>query len=158
MRRIVAAAVLGVVFSAGAVVGPIVERITTVRAQQPGGSTVTQTFPNRRYNQGTDTIGPVSIPVGATALKVRATRDAWPDIGGEVFSVLMQISFDGGNTWMDWGGFGAYGGDVHGRDGSIVPESYCNVGLPDSQNPQRQLRGTVTVNRALNTAITVEIQ
>lgn len=116
------------------------------------------TFPNRRYNQGTDSIGPVAIQLGASRLQVRATRDAWPSTGGEVFSVLMQISLDGGNTWQDWGGFGAFGGDIRHRDGSIAPESTFSIQLPDTQNPQRQLRGTVTVNRALNTAITVDVQ
>lgn len=157
MRRIAAAAVLGVMFGAGAVIGPVIDRATKVTAQT-GGSTATTTFPNRRYNQGTDTIGPIQIPVGATSLQVKATRDAWTDIGGEIFTVLMRISLDGGNTWIDWGGFGAAGGDLIRRDGSIAPESTFSIQLPDTQNPLRQLRGIVTVNRALNTAITVNIQ
>lgn len=118
----------------------------------------TTTFPNRRYNQGTDTFGPVNVPVGAVQLTMRATRDAWPEIGSEVVQIIAQLSFDGGNTWIDWGGFGAFGGDIHQRDGSIAAESTFNIQLPDTQNPQRQLRGRVTVNRALNTAITVNIQ
>lgn len=128
-----------------------------VRAQD-NPPVATTTFPNRRYNQGTDTFGPVSVPVGASRLTMRATRDNWPDIGSEVIQIIAQLSFDGGNTWIDWGGFGAYGGDARQRDGSIAAESTFGIQLPDTQNPQRQLRGRVTVNRALDTAITVTVQ
>lgn len=157
VKRVATAALLGLVFSAGAVIGPVIDRSTKVTAQTPSG-TVVNTFPNRRYNQGTDTIGPVTVPVGTSIVTVRATRDAWPDIGGEVVRLIVQLSFDGGNTWMDWGGFGAEGGDVIRRDGSIAPESSQSLHLPDEQNPLRQLRGLITVNRALSTAITVEIK
>lgn len=158
MKRILSAVLLGVMFSAGAVIGPMVDRSTRVSAQGGTNPVATTTFPNRRYNQGVDTFGPVAVPVGASQLTLKATRDAWPQIGSEIIQVIAQMSFDGGNTWIDWGGFGAYGGDAIQRDGSIAPESTFNIALPDSQNPQRQLRGRVTVNRALNTAITVTVQ
>lgn len=139
-------------FSAGAVIGPAIEWRASAQGTVPVATT---TFPNRRYNQGVDTFGPVSIPVGATKLTLRATRDGWPDTGAEVIQIMARLSLNGGNTWVDWAGFGTYGGDARQRDGSIAAESTMVIDLPDPQNPQRQLRGVITIQRALNTAITV---
>jgi hypothetical protein len=115
------------------------------------------TFPNRRYNQGTETIGPVGLPVNATRAEVRLTRSAWPDIGSPVLSIQLEISLDGGLSWGPFVGAEMNGGDILARDGSIMAESTIVATLPDETNPARQVRGVITLNRALNSAITLAI-
>jgi hypothetical protein len=96
----------------------------------------------------------VLIPDGAHELKVRLSRDSWPDTGEQVVQVLVELSFDDGKSWQPWIGFGAHGGDIRKADGLASSESTVYSMLPEGIS--RLARVTADYKTGLMTGVTVE--
>ena len=67
----------------------------------------------------------------------------------------LELSLDGGVTWVFWGGAGTKGGLLLSPKALPVTESTLSVELPQPDNPDRQIRGQVTVDEAVTTALTL---
>lgn len=59
-----------------------------------------------------------SVPEGASRVGITAERNAWPDTGYQVISCWVDISHDGGESWILAIEFGAHGGNSVYPDGS----------------------------------------
>ena len=113
---------------------------------------------SRSYAAGTRTVGPRDIPQGYTTLTATLTRESWPDTGSDVVTVRVDISYDGGATWiLNHVGFTASGGNLTNRQGQATTESRVIVPIPEPTSTTRQLRITVTNAVTLTTGITVDI-
>ena len=85
------------------------------------------------------------VPVGFTELTalVDVSNHTNPARG---WSVAMEASFDGGLTWIPWGGAArSQGGVALNKLGNPVTECGVKVDLLDPNNPLRRLRGAVTI-------------
>jgi len=111
-------------------------------------TTRTVAIPLGEYPTGIQTFGPMNIGNNVDALQFEfarctiATPDIWPDAATKL-QYDQEVSFDGGNTWIYAGGFGANGGIHVRRDGTEAPISSFLVAVPAGQG--RQLRATVTI-------------
>jgi hypothetical protein len=115
----------------------------------------TQTFtilPQGTYPVGTRTLPAANVPQGAISATLALSRAQWLDPAVKV-SARFELSVDGGVTWSPdpsgqsvwpWGNFPLTfesEGDPSGRGTSNV-----NGDLGDPTNPNRKIRGTVTIS------------
>lgn len=154
-QQVITIGVAAVMFGVGTSVGPLF----TASAQLMPTTTLT-TVPNQRYARGSHSFGPIGIPAGAEHVTIALTRENWPDIGGDVVGVLTEASYDGGNTWTTLVGFTTRGGELRLLNGAIAPVSSVTGTLDALALPptMRQVRGLVTVERAIDSAITITVQ
>jgi hypothetical protein len=78
-----------------------------------------------------------------------------------------DLSLDGGVTWVDMGGAGLdlskAGFTVNALNqyldsqGKVATETGMVIPLPDPTNPNRQVRGTVTVSETITTKVTITV-
>jgi hypothetical protein len=119
----------------------------SLKAAQPRATYPPGTYPLQKYN----------LSKGQTSASASATRQNWPDIGEDVLSLILNISFDSGNTWQLLLGFTAAGGNLIDMDGKAVTTSTASTILPQPDNPNRQLSGTVTIFATLTSTVTVTV-
>jgi hypothetical protein len=107
-------------------------------------------FPLGNYGNGSRQIGPHTIPGQINSVSFSLLRcttadpTIWPN-ASTTFSIAMEVSYDDGVTWEDYGGFSAAGGIVPGKGG--VGESAVSKGTwPFSGPVSVQARATVTVS------------
>ena len=111
------------------------------------------------FPEGSRVIGPVNIPNFRTRLVLRlarrttATPTFWAD--GVNVSLQSDVSFDKGQTWVQWVGFTAPGGIMTGRNGEI-PESVVVCQVPSALNRRIRLNVTVT-GGTLISEVTTEV-
>lgn len=119
--------------------------------------TVLLAVASRQYAAGTQPIPSTVVPTGLVSARLTLIRDSWPDTGGDVVSVLIDLSLDGGTTWIQgFFGFTAAGGNLVDRLGNPLAASFGGRDLPEPANANRRVRGTVTLFTPLRTAVTVE--
>ncbi len=119
--------------------------------------TVLLAVASRDYPAGTQPIPSTAIPAGLSSVRLTLTRESWPDTGGDVISMLIDLSLDGGATWTPgFLGFTAPGGVLFDRLGNVRATSSAFRDLPEPANANRRVRGTVTLLSPLRTAVTIE--
>ena len=117
-----------------------------------------QIFPERNYPSAKQTSGVYDVALGVTQVTLRASRLSWPNTGQEVIQASFDLSFDGGATWISpYCGFGARGGDYYFRTGILAEYSMVTIALPQPDNPNRKIRGTMNTTTNLRTKIEAEI-
>jgi hypothetical protein len=120
--------------------------------------TTSEITPFGTYPPGTYTPPNVNLKRGQTTATATATRQNWPDIGSDVISMTVNISFDGGNTWQLLVGFTARGGDlINPATGMAVTESAVTTSLPQPNNPNRVISSVITTYVTLNSTVAVTV-
>jgi hypothetical protein len=125
-------------------------------ATLPTGKTVA--LPAQTYQPGTHTSPKLSLAVGQSSIEIEAARNSWPDTGSAVVSVVVNISFDAGNTFQLLAGFTAGGGDViNPFTKTLETKSSFGVPIPQPQNANRQVQAIATIFSAINTSVSVTV-
>lgn len=112
------------------------------------------TIPSRQYTAGVHPFGPFTVATGSQ-IQVSLTRENWPDSAGEeIINIQIEISTDNGQTFDSLVGFGTAGG-------VLPPDKFGNPQtsntLTSSLTTPCRLRGTVTLQQPLSTAVSVSI-
>ncbi|MGO9375648.1 MAG: hypothetical protein ACLQBD_26660 [Syntrophobacteraceae bacterium] len=97
---------------------------------------------------GTVTIPPTTIPTGYTNFLVDIGCALWADPTSSA-EVSLEISYDGGNTWMPWFSAMLYGGTLN-RHGQ--PLSDALVGTTAPQGSSLLFQGTAVITGTLITS------
>lgn len=88
----------------------------------------------------------ITISIDRVALSRVTLRMAWS----------IELSLDAGRTWLPWGAAETTGGDIiNPRTGLSYLESNFTVTLPEPENPDRQLRGQVSISEDADISVTV---
>jgi hypothetical protein len=114
--------------------------------------------PRATYPPGTYNLPTRNLSVGQTSVTASATRETWPDNGGDVLSLITNISYDSGKTWQLLLGFTTPGGiiiDPSTQQPATV--STATTVLPQPNNPNRVISGTVTTYVTLKSNLTVTV-
>lgn len=110
-------------------------------------------LPSNTYMAGTRTIPSTAVPVGLGYFTLYVDVTSIAVAGGETkqISGFLEISLDGGAKWQllvalgDW-----FVGGVPGpRAGSPPYVSSLGIGLPEPLNPNRRIRGEITLSDAI---------
>ena len=119
-------------------------------------ATVITALPNQTYPAGTRTFGPVAIPTGLTVVTVAISRASLsPTVR---LDWALELSQDGGTTWLPWGGAGTVGGDViNPSTGLPLTDSSFAVFLPNPANPLRRARGSLTLSEPTRLSLTITV-
>lgn len=106
---------------------------------------------SKTYNVGTQTFGPYPIPVGVNHFKFIFDRtvglNAKPNT--TKLKAYMDISLDGGSTWVRGVGFSTSGGTYYnsaGDGGGLMTETLVESDLlGDPQSTSRRIKFTIEV-------------
>lgn len=106
-------------------------RLLKKAAYEPGVYAINQTRP---------------IPGGVKRVCLEFSRDDWPETGGDVIKVDVEVSYDGGSSWQYLMGCTAGGG--------VLKRPYTNVAIdiPKPELSDRQLRVAIQTFAALRTS------
>jgi hypothetical protein len=105
-------------------------------------------IPLNDYATGTHNLPSTNILDNATGIYFEisrcttATPTIWPNASTEL-SISLEVSLDGGATWLGLSGFGSTGGIFIKRDGSEATVSSSLTNLPAGTG--RKVRGTATI-------------
>ncbi len=116
-------------------------------------------FPSRNRPPGNDRSVDIVVPLGAEQVFIYAVRSTWPDTSEEVIGVVLDLSLDGGTTWIDnYLGFGAIGGERFEPvpPFGLVPDSYASRDLPDVGSLLRRVRINMDTKSRITTNIDVD--
>ncbi len=109
------------------------------------------------HGPGTVTFAATSVPTGIIGLTIGMSRSAFTLAPSLSIDWSIELSQDNGSTWLAAGGAGTKGGDVIDPDTlNVVARSSFTVGLPQSTNPNRKLRGQITFSDSVITDLTVD--
>lgn len=107
---------------------------------------------------GTTDTSTFKIPVGATKISLNIDRSDLMDASIAI-GVQLFLSLDNGKSWTFWGGFGTSGGQViDSATDKIATSSSIGVELPEPDNPNRQIKATLTVTGICKTGMTVSFR
>lgn len=95
---------------------------------------------------GKTTTSEIAVPAEAQFIRVDIDRKLLLDETAHII-VSFEISFDSGKTWRGLAGFETVGGVVPDQDGKDAETSYFEMGLEGIKNPNRLVRGNMTVNK-----------
>lgn len=109
----------------------------------------------RSVPTGRVSFGPYSLPAGRSSVEVFFDRLNWPSRGREVFRAGIEISRDGGRTWVPRCEVGAPGGAIRCEDGSTLPYTAVDVVLGEPTG-QYLVRGWIETTEALTVGVAVE--
>lgn len=114
---------------------------------------------SQTYEAGGVNAGEASIEAGVNSIRLILSREKWPATGLDVVATQVDISLDGGATWIaPYVGFTAPGGTFFNDDGNTATQSIVEVLLPKQQGlTKRLMRATVDVKTALMTGLSVEV-
>ena len=112
-------------------------------------TTTTVLLPLNNYGPGSFN-GSVAVPVGVYHATLIAKRDNWPDIGGDILSLSLDVSYDNGSTWQFLVSATTPGG-VPG-----LPYTKIGTSIPQPLNANRRIRGTVSLGTVISTEIKLE--
>jgi hypothetical protein len=120
----------------------------------PNGTTTL--LPTGNYKVGTFNTQIYTLLVGQSHIVAAADRNKWPDIGSDVVSLTVNVSFDAGATTELLAAFTAGGGDIMDFSGqTVITQSDVRIDVPQPDNPNREVQAIVTTFAALNTAVYV---
>jgi hypothetical protein len=112
--------------------------------------------PQQIFAPGSRAFSVISVAQKMSKVTIILRRDRWPDTGGEVVKASIDLSLDGGQTWISpFIGLGAKGGDHLTKKGTLSLETKLWSKLPEPSNPDRKIRVVVQNSVYLKTAITV---
>jgi hypothetical protein len=103
---------------------------------------------------GTHSYGPVTVPLGVSVIQVAADRTGLTTATFPLTWAL-ELSTDGGSTWLPWGAMTAPPGDVLNTSAQLVPESSFTVTLPAPADVNTKLRGSLTIQERVTMKLTV---
>lgn len=116
--------------------------------------TTSVVLPSASYGPGTFQFGGALIPAGLTIIKASIDRTFM--LSPTFFiSWGLELSLDNGNTWLSWGSAGTVGGALTDESGNPSTESSFTVNVPEPLNTQRRLRGSVSLNEAVVTSLSL---
>lgn len=110
------------------------------------------------FPRGKATVSAKKLPIGVSKIRIALSREGWPDTGQEIAQLRCEVSMDNGLTWPFHAAIGVMGGDFINRDGSIASESFLAIDLPEKDNPNRMLRGTINIEVPMKTAINIQVE
>jgi hypothetical protein len=125
-------------------------------------------FPTQAWGAGSKTVGPVPIPAGIRygALLIDLSQLQSGDMGCAI-SVSIDQSDDGGPTWhlgtvgfglnLPLSGLSIVGGVLVDGNGNPVQTSWASVRFANSQNANRQIRGTASLSTGATVGCTLVI-
>lgn len=115
--------------------------------------------PGTLFAAGTTPFGPVSVPTGVFS------ASAHVDVAILLSTTLIltagfELSQDSGVVWQPWGSAGRKANGIIplGKNGLPQVDWFVVVPLPNPSNPNRQLRGFVTINEAVTTFLRVVLE
>jgi hypothetical protein len=100
---------------------------------------------NRAYAAGTFPFGPVNLPTGIESAECRIDRTALTSTTLQI-NWSFELSQDDGINWLSWGGAGTVGGVIQDEGGNTLTFSAFTVQLPNPTNPNRRIRGSMSLN------------
>lgn len=116
-------------------------------------------LPTRNYQSGTRQINslPVAVEVEGVTIAVDRSQLTDPKTNDNAIRLQVELSLDGGQTYPMIFGFTTPDGVYRLRDGTIVTESLQTFDFPEPQNPNRRIRGamTLTTDMRIGANITV---
>lgn len=116
---------------------------------------ITVNIPNRTYQAGVIAIPERSIPVGIASAMLTIEAITWDD--PDIFvSIDLELSQDNGNTWGPGGAGYGKGGTVD-KEGSRNSTAWWKWSWPNPDNPNRKVRGSIVINRAIKTGGTFNL-
>jgi len=102
-------------------------------------------FTNRMYQVGTYTLAATALAANVSAVSIAFNRADWLDPLSKI-RLSLELSLDGGATWIPGGAFEADGGVFIDRfTGLPVTESVAYFSYPEPGNSNRKIRGTFEV-------------
>lgn len=107
-------------------------------------SLVTIPIPAKTYNVGSVQIPPTAVPAGSSSMTIVLDVTQWTN-PASVLSVAMEMSTDGGVTWVGGGAFTTHpnaNGQFPGKSGAPLSTIMSFWSWPSSVT---HLRGTVTI-------------
>lgn len=115
------------------------------------------TLPTQSYPTGVHQVPVRAVPLGATLYKVGIDISQMGDPATS-FDLAFDVSYDGGANWQFWVGGHRDGGPAL-LDKNGVPQNIVGLDGPLQQpdNPDRQLRGSVTVDGPITVGGTVTV-
>lgn len=123
-------------------------------------STVIVSAPSTVFLTGVHSFGPIDVPVGVFAASAHLAASILLSTT-LVLSAGFELSQDSGATWLPCGSAGLI------SNGTIFTDSktglpgtdwWVRVGLANQDNPNRKIRGSVTINEAVSTFINVQLE
>lgn len=106
---------------------------------------------------GIHEISSVKVPVGATMVRARIDRRDM-DLSLTVLWGL-ELSLDGGKTWISHGGASAVGKPFYDPDTmKSATESWFETSLPEPKNPNRMLRGKMDLSKNSKLGLIIEVR
>src|SRR6266571_4897291 len=108
-----------------------------------------------QFLAGVHPFGPVNVPVGAFAASARLSSaiQLSPTL---VVSAAFELSLDGGASWTPSGSAELISDGTIGIDpktGLPYTDWWVKVGLDEPSNPNRRIKGSVTINEMVTTFI-----
>ena len=125
--------------------------------------TTSVALPTASYGPATDlALSAVSVPTGITDVNMAFDRTLMtsPTL---LIAWTVELSFDAGATWILIAGATAEGGVISTRNDKltglpiIATVSSIQAGLQDPENPDRQVRGFISLNEAVITQVTITL-
>lgn len=117
-------------------------------------------LPMATYPPASRTFGPVTVPIGVTSallLLDTTNMNAPGDPDATVANIALELSQDGGTSYLPWGGAG-----IPRRPGNDpktgLPRTGVVVSLPNAANAARRLRGSVVSTEDITTAVSVQLE
>ena len=102
------------------------------------------------------TLAATVLPATATYAQLEIDRTTLgAAAGAAVIQCSMEISYDGGNTWILLIGFGTDGGTVKDQNGTTLATSHAFKKVKPERGFPRQIRAKVQTTRALTTSVTL---
>lgn len=102
---------------------------------------------------GRSTFGPITPTAGATAVQVAIDRTNLLLLTKQL-NWSLELSTDGGATWIPWGGAGTSAGSALTPLGGVATESSFSVSIP-AADANTRLRGSITTQELVTTAVTI---
>ena len=110
------------------------------------------------YPPGTYTSGNIKLKATDSSATGTCTRNNWATVTGDIASLTINISFDGGTTWQLLVGFTTAGGNpIDPATGLPAAASSVTASIPQVGNPNRILKGTLQVFSQLTTTVSYSV-
>jgi hypothetical protein len=110
------------------------------------------------YPPGTYVSGNINLKAADSSVTGSCTRNNWATVTGDIASLTVDISLDGGTTWQLLVGFTAAGGDpIDPATGLPATTSSVTTSLPQVGNTKRVLKGTLQVFSQLTTTVSYSV-
>lgn len=101
---------------------------------------------------------PTSVPLGATEVILRCDRSAMPEDKTVLYlKGRALVSYNDGKTWELLFAFTTTGGLIFDDKGLPITHTHVKVGIPQPENPSRQIKAHLIPLKPLRTDLSLEI-